>query len=314
LKVFELSPVKAGKTNNLNLINMETTEKTLVTVASRINTPVENVWLLWTDPKHIIRWNNASDDWYTPLAENDLRVGGRFLSRMEAKDGSSGFDFSGRYTKIELYKCIDYTMDDNRKVHSTFDAAGKTTKITVTFEAEDTNSKEMQRGGWQSILDNFKKYAETSGKLVPVHFEITINATTGKVYKTMLDEKTYSEWTSEFNPTSQYDGSWEKGSKILFFGTDPEGSTGGMISRIEENIPNRFLSIKHVGIIQKGKEITSGPEVDKWAGAMENYTFREVNGKTLLLIDTDTTEEFKSYFAETWPKALDKLKLLCEEV
>jgi uncharacterized protein YndB with AHSA1/START domain len=293
---------------------METTEKTIITIASKINIPVENVWSRWTDPKHIIRWNNASDDWFTPFAENDLRVGGRFLSRMEAKDGSNGFDFSGKYTKIELYKSIDYTLDDNRKIHSTFDTSGKTTKITISFEAENTNSKELQRSGWQSILDNFRKYAEASGKMVPVHFEITINASREKVYRTMLDEKTYSEWTSEFNPTSQFDGSWEKGSKILFLGTDPEGDMGGMISRIEENIPNSFVSIKHVGVIHKGKEITSGPEVDKWAGGMENYTFREAKGKTLLLIDADTTEEFMSYFEETWPKALNKLKLLCEEV
>lgn len=292
---------------------METSEKTLVTVSSRINAPVEYVWQLWTDPKHIIRWTYASEDWHTPKSENDLRVGGRFLSRMEAKDGSSGFDFTGKYTRIELYKRIDYIIDDGRKVHVTFDSIGKSTSVTESFEAEDINPKEMQRSGWQSILDNFKKYAEAYPRLVPLHFEITIDAPVEKVYKTMIDEKTYSEWTAVFNPTSHFDGSWDKGSKILFLGTDQEGGMGGMVSTIEENIPGSFISIKHRGVVQKGKEIFSGPEVDKWAGGLENYTFKGINNKTLLLIDADSNDEFKSYFLEMWPKALANLKSICEK-
>jgi uncharacterized protein YndB with AHSA1/START domain len=89
---------------------MSTIEKEVITVISEVNAPVEKVWNDWTDPKHIIRWNNASEDWHTPRAENDLRVGGRFLSRMEARDGSAGFDFSGKYDRIELYKSIHYTI------------------------------------------------------------------------------------------------------------------------------------------------------------------------------------------------------------
>ena len=138
-------------------------EKTIITVEAKINAQVEKVWNLWTDPKHIIRWNTASDDWYTPKAENDLRVGGKFLSRMEARDGSSGFDFTGKYNKIELHKSIDYTIEDGRKVHITFDNVGNGTKVSESFESEQTNTIEMQHAGWQAILDNFKHYAETSG-------------------------------------------------------------------------------------------------------------------------------------------------------
>lgn len=136
-------------------------EKTIITVEAKINAQVEKVWNLWTDPKHIIHWNNASEDWHTPKAENDLRVGGKFLSRMEARDGSSGFDFTGKYNKIELYNSIDYTIGDGRKVHITFDYVGNGTKVSESFEAEQTNTIEMQHAGWQAILDNFKHYAET---------------------------------------------------------------------------------------------------------------------------------------------------------
>src|ERR1051326_187314 len=137
-----------------------TTEKTNITVEAIVNAPVEKVWELWTNPQHIIHWNNASDDWHTPRAENDLRVGGKFLSRMEAKDGSFGFDFGGEYNKVEQHKEIEYTIGDGRKVNITFVPQGNTTKLTETFEAEDTHSIEMQRTGWQNILNNFKKYAE----------------------------------------------------------------------------------------------------------------------------------------------------------
>lgn len=291
---------------------MRTTENENVTVETLINAPVEKVWELWTDPKHIIHWNYASDDWHSPHAENDLRTGGRFVSRMEAKDGSIGFDFSGQYIRVEKHKIIEYNLDDNRKVKVTFASEGNQTKLTEIFEAEQSNPVQLQKEGWQAILDNFRKYAEASGKLEPLHFEIEINSDVEKVYQTMLDENTYKEWTAEFNPTSKFVGSWDKGSEIRFLGTDKDGNVGGMLSRIRENIPNNFVSIEHVGMIHGDREITSGAEVDGWAGALENYTFRQVNGSTLLSVDIDVNQEFKSYFIETWPKALKKLKSICE--
>jgi hypothetical protein len=116
-----------------------------------------------------------------------------------------------------------------------------------------------------------------------------------------------------FDPTSRFKGSWEKNSKILFLGTDKDGNSAGMVSRIRENIPGRFLSIEHCGIVRDGKEITSGPEAEAWAGFLENYSFTSVNGKTLLSVSLDSSQEFKSYFSETWPLALKKLKSLSEE-
>lgn len=139
---------------------MNTPGKKSITIQATIKAPVEKVWELWTVPEHVVQWNNASDDWHTPKAENDLKPGGNFMFRMEAKDGSEGFDFSGTYDEVKAKELIAYTMGDGRKVKAIFkENAGETT-VTETFEAENINSIEMQRSGWQSILDNFKKYVE----------------------------------------------------------------------------------------------------------------------------------------------------------
>lgn len=285
----------------------------LVTVTTTVNAPVEKVWEVWSHPLHIMHWNNASDDWQTTFAENDLRKGGSFSSRMEAKDGSFGFDFGGVYDKVKQHEQIAYTMGDGRKVNTSFAAADGSTTITTVFEAESQNPVEMQKTGWQNIIDNFKSYAEKPGTITPLHFEITINAPVEKIYSTMIAEKSYNEWTAAFNPTSQYKGSWDKNAKILFIGTDKDGAVGGMVSRIKENMPNKFISIEHLGMLKGEEEITSGAEVEGWAGALENYTFKSVDGKTLLSVDMDSNEDFKAYFMETWPKALDVLKSLCEK-
>ena len=143
---------------------METIDKTVITVKAGINAPLEFVWKCWTSPGDIIHWNNASEDWHTPRAENDLRTGGKFNSRMEAKDGSFGFDFWGEYTKIIPYKLIEYTLGDDRKVKIVFSVADNETFVVETFEAESTNPVEMQRNGRQSILNNFKKYVESQNR------------------------------------------------------------------------------------------------------------------------------------------------------
>ena len=148
-----------------------------------------------------------------------------------------------------------------------------------------------------------------------LQFKITINAPVAKIYDCMLginNKSTYEQWTSLFNPTSTYEGSWEKGSKILFIGVDEKGEKGGMVSRIVENIPSRFVSIQHYGLLKADEEITEGPEVEKWANGFENYTFEENNGITKVTVDLDTTEDFVEYMNETYPMALEKLKEIGE--
>ncbi len=140
---------------------MSTQEKTIITVTATVNAPIEKVWECWTQPAHITQWNNASPDWHTPNATNDLKVGGRFVSRMEPRDGSMGFDFGGTYDAIRTNEYIEYTLDDARKVKVSFAAQDGSTKVSESFEAETTNTPELQKGGWQAILDNFKKYTES---------------------------------------------------------------------------------------------------------------------------------------------------------
>ena len=133
-----------------------------IVVKTLVQAPLERVWKLWTSPEHITQWNHASDEWHTPKATNDLRVGGEFHYQMEAKDGSMGFDFGGVYEEIVPNKRIVFTLEDERKVAITFAEKGDITTILETFEAETENAIEMQRNGWQAILTNFQQYAESS--------------------------------------------------------------------------------------------------------------------------------------------------------
>lgn len=139
---------------------MEPAAHTRISVETVVHADIEKTWLLWTTPGHIMKWNNASADWHTPKAENDLRTGGSFSYRMEAKDGSFGFDFNGIYDEVKPHEWICYTMEDGRKVEISFKSYGGKTDITEIFDAENENPIELQRDGWQAILDNFKKYAE----------------------------------------------------------------------------------------------------------------------------------------------------------
>jgi len=139
---------------------MNTAEK--ITVEATVNAPIEKVWDYFNNPEHITKWGFASDEWHCPKAESDFKVGGKFSSRMEAKDGSMGFDFWGTYDTIEPHKYIAYTMGDGRKVNISFAPKDGGVHVSETFEAEQTNPVEMQKGGWQAIMDNFKKVTESN--------------------------------------------------------------------------------------------------------------------------------------------------------
>lgn len=151
--------------------------------------------------------------------------------------------------------------------------------------------------------------------MTKIQFTTQVNASAQKVYETMLglkDKSSYEYWTAAFNPTSTYEGSWEKGSKIYFVGVDANGKKGGMISEIEENRPADFVSIRHYGFLDGDKEITSGEQVEQWAGGHENYTYVENNGITTVTVELDTVEDYKDYFNQRYPLALGKLKEIAE--
>ncbi len=139
---------------------METANTSTVTVQATVNAPVEKVWKYWNEPEQITQWCSPSPDWHAPRAENDLRTGGAFTTRMEARDGSFGFDFVGIYDEVRPNEYISYTMSDGRTTKITFTAKGDQTEVVETFDPENQNPIDMQRAGWQTILDNFKKHTE----------------------------------------------------------------------------------------------------------------------------------------------------------
>lgn len=135
---------------------------TKIKIETTISADVRKVWDYLNKPEHITKWNFAVDDWHCPSSENDLRVGGKLKSRMEAKDGSVGFDFEAVYDEVVDYKKISYMMTDGRQAVTEFENQNGKTKVTTTFDAESENSVELQKTGWQAILDNFKKYVEAN--------------------------------------------------------------------------------------------------------------------------------------------------------
>lgn len=135
---------------------------TRITVEATANAPVSNVWKTWNTPADIMQWNSPDPSWHSPSSENDLRTGGKFKNRMEARDGSYGFDFEGTYDRVELHKEISYIMPDGRKAITLFTPEDNRTHIATTFDAETENDPEFQKQGWQAILDNFVKYVEST--------------------------------------------------------------------------------------------------------------------------------------------------------
>jgi uncharacterized protein YndB with AHSA1/START domain len=284
----------------------------VISIDVDVKATLNMVWMLWTEAQHIEKWNYATDSWHTPKASNDLKVGGKFYSRMEAKDGSSGFDFEGTYTAIEALKKISYELKDGRKVIITFAENGEFCKVHEEFEPDDTYPISMQQDGWLAILMNFKRYAEQKKELIKLSFQCQIRANPSQVEYYMLDNEHYKIWTKAFNESSNYIGEWKKGNRIKFIGIDENGNQGGMISLIRDYIPSKFISIEHLGIYSEGKEILDGDSVNEWLGCLENYIFEENEKGTLLKIEADSTKEFEGYLSETWPKALIILKNLCE--
>lgn len=140
---------------------MAATKSTAITVETIVNVPLAKAWAVWNEPEHIKQWAFASTDWHAPYAENDIRTGGKFKTTMAAKDGSFSFDFEGIYSAVKPEELIEYGMADGRQVKISFSVQGDQTKVEETFDPETENPIDMQRAGWQAILDNYKKHAES---------------------------------------------------------------------------------------------------------------------------------------------------------
>ncbi|MBS9525816.1 SRPBCC domain-containing protein [Litoribacter alkaliphilus] len=284
----------------------------LVKLTVSIKAPLSQVWGSWTSAEHIVNWNFASEDWHCPKAKLELRSGGEFSYHMAAKDGSQAFDFKGEFEEVVPMQMIKFHLDDGRKVQVHFKQMKDHVEIVEEFEAESSHSIEMQRQGWQAILENFKVYTESLSKLHRLHFDVQIEAPAQAVYEIMLAPDTYREWTAAFHPGSYYKGKWEVGETLYFIGPDAEGRESGMVAKVTKAKPGEIVGVEMLGMLDKGVEVTEGPEIETWKGAVEEYRFEERDSATTVRVTVDTIGEYKAYFEETWPKALQILKTICE--
>ena len=222
---------------------------------------------------------------------------------MEAKDGSFGFDFEAIYDEIKAGEGFTYSFGD-RKATVEFNSVGNQTEIKIVFDPENDNPIEMQKGGWQAILNSFKSYVENLKlEFKKVSFSIQINASKQKVWEALWSEANYGQWTSVFGEGNKAISDWNEGSKIQFVANDG----GGLFSIIEKNVINEQIIFKHLGELKNGEEIPN-----EWSGAREKYFLEEINGTTTLRVEMDTKEECTDYFNDAFPKALQIIKQISE--
>ncbi|MEO7100254.1 MAG: SRPBCC domain-containing protein [Luteolibacter sp.] len=219
-----------------------------ITIEARVKAPVEKVWQFWTEPRHIIRWCAASEDWHTPRAEMDLRVGGKFTQRMEAKDGSFGFDFGGIYDAVIPNELLEYSLEDGRKVKVGFAREDDETIVTETFDAETENPVEMQRNGWQSILDHFKTYAEwTAQPQRELVGSRVIDAPIALVWQAWTDPKHLAKWWGPngfFSTFSDFELRENGPSRFVMHGPDGTNYDNALV--YAEIVPPRKIVLDHV--------------------------------------------------------------------
>ncbi len=287
------------------------TSESKITVSVRIPVDLPTVWRLWNDVHAIRQWYHASEDWHTPRATHDLEQGKSFSYRMEAKDGTEGFDMQGKFISVIPQKFISYVMEDGRLVEISFKEQDNETVIEERLDPENINSEDLQRTGWQRILNNFSTYVLKQQELVPFQFQKFISAEPMAVYDVMIHPTKYTQWTAPFCPGSYFEGSWEKGAHIKFVGPEKDGQAGGMLGHILENTPGKFISIKYDGSFEGDKEKPFISET--WKDATENYIFERTDGGTNLKVDLQAPLEYADFFNTSWPQALQRLKVLIEE-
>jgi len=295
-----------------------------------INKPKTEVW----NYIKYLRNQESFGVWY--------RMDSAMTKKYEGTDGTVGFTYTWESKKVGNGKQTVTNIIEGEKIESQLDFGfGEPANAYLSVEEKSAGETLVKWGiggkspyplnlfnlffdagqDFEQGLQNLQEILETQ-KTTAMEFQININASAEKVYNTMLgidNIKTYEEWTAVFCPNpssaSTYEGDWAKGSKIRFGGTDENGNKGGMLSEVAENVPNKYVSLRHYGLLQGDQEITTGEEVEKWAGSTENYGFEETNGVTTVTVTltglADT--EFVSFFNDVYPKALEKLKEITEK-
>jgi uncharacterized protein YndB with AHSA1/START domain len=283
-----------------------------ISVSVRLQLPPQMVWKLWNDPAQMVRWNAASDDWHTPVADNDLRVGGKLQTRMEARDGSFGFDFEAVYEVVDAPNRLVYRLGDGRGVELDLRAEGEETVLTQRFEPEKEFPVELQQQGWQAILDNFKRWAEAYRGVTAVHFAQEVRMAPSALAELMLQELPYRYWTAVFDPSSHYVGDWKEGSTVDFLCDLPDGRQRGTRALVANFRPGQYIRLVHQGLVEGDTFINSGAEAEAWLGLNEIYSFSPREYGCLLTVDVDVPEKYADYLTTQWPLALARIRELAE--
>lgn len=282
-----------------------------ITISTTINAPIANVFNSYLNPQDNLRWNTAGYGWTNDYAKIDAIAGGEFHIGYKSPDEKNDFDFNGKYIEIVKDKLIKSELGDGRKVEVNFEAEDEKTHVTIIFDAEEENSLDLQKQGWSAILENFKKFVErkSNPKNASITKNIVIQATKEKVWKMLLEDKPYRQWTSSFTEGSYYEGEMKYDGKIMFL--SPSGT--GISSKIVVFIPNFQISFEHLGGVKDGIEDFKSSEFEGWKYARETYTLNGVDGKVNLQIYVEVTKNEEQMMSDLWDKALAELKKMCEE-
>ena len=281
----------------------------IISISVTIKSDIHTVWKSFTETKHIVNWYFASPDWHAPTAEHDFNNGGKFSIRMEAWDESFGFDYTGTYDKIVDFKEVVYTLDDGRKVDTSFMQTGDEIVVSQDFQADEGIDVEMQRMGWQGILNQLKKYVES--KTVVFEVEADINASADTVWDCLTKNEIYKKWSKAFSPNSEFKGDWDKGKHIDYIDIG-KGGTRALVEGVELN---KFIQQRHIATITAENEIdTKSDSAKHWIGTIENYTLKDIGGAIRFTVHIECHEQFREFIESSWNTAILDFKRVCESV
>jgi len=274
-----------------------------ITVSIEINERLDLVWEKFTRADHIVNWYFASPSWHAPSANVDFVDGGMFSIRMEAWDKSFGFDYKGKFQRITPMKSIQYILEDQREVLTSFTEYESAVKITQTFESEDANNLELQKQGWQATLESFKRYVETDFLIFESH--IDIHASQEVIWDSITQLEKYQIWTKAFSENAIFHGQWRQGETLDFI-TPNRGGTRVLVDAL---IPNNSIHLVHTAVITPDNQSDStSPSAKPWVNTIENYELINKDNIVTFVAHIECHRSFYDFMKSSWDKALVDLK------
>lgn len=273
-----------------------------ITIGVQIEKQVDIVWSYWTKAAHIKHWYFASEDWWVPWVEQQFEVGHKFIYRMASKDGKMGFDFTGRYTDIKANESITYVLEDDREVITTFEVIDDTVYLKQVFETEDDSSAEMQKQGWQAILNQFKGYTESDW--IRFTLQKHMETTPEVVYHYLTDNDKYMSWAHVFSDDSKFYGDWVEGGEITFV----DHRESGTVALVENIIPNELIHMKHIKLLKGDSLDETSDEALIWIGTLERYELHKSEDGVLVDVMIECHESYVGFIRDSWIEALNEIE------